>query len=318
MFTNAILLGLLFTYLQRFVIMRRLQVSILYRLDIFKSQSLGYKTSVYALSGQVRSLYSYAMNFNDKVIFVTGGSSGIGAAIAVKFAAHGAKVAIVGRNETKLKNVSVECERSGSKPLIIIADVARDGDADKAISATITHFGKIDVLVNNAGITGYSSIVTNDTMVLFDRIMSVNLRAAVYITHLTVPYLIETKGNIINVSSIASTCALSKGHYAYCTSKAALDHFSRCIALELAPKGVRVNTVNPGPVKTDFVENMRTLNAYSDDVWEKLKTIMPLKRIGNSEEIADLVIFVASDNAGSVTGSSFFSDNGSLVRGAFE
>ncbi|XP_030025307.2 2-(R)-hydroxypropyl-CoM dehydrogenase isoform X2 [Manduca sexta] len=249
---------------------------------------------------------------------MTGGSSGIGAAIAIKFAAHGTKVAIVGRNETKLKNVSEECERSGSKPLVIIADVAKEVDANRAVRDTIAHFGKINVLVNNAGIGGNSSIMANDTMTVFDRIMSVNLRAAVYITHLTVPYLIETKGNIINVSSIAATCVLSKGDYAYCTSKAALDHFSRCIALELAPKGVRVNTVNPGPVKTDFVENMGTLNAYSDDVWEKLKTIMPLKRIGNSEEIADLVIFVASDNAGSVTGSSFFSDNGSLVRGAFE
>ncbi|XP_030025308.2 2-(R)-hydroxypropyl-CoM dehydrogenase-like [Manduca sexta] len=258
------------------------------------------------------------MNFNDKVIFVTGGSSGIGAAIAVKFAAHGAKVAIVGRNETKLKNVSVECERSGSKPLIIIADVARDGDADKAISATITHFGKIDVLVNNAGITGYSSIVTNDTMVLFDRIMSVNLRAAVFITHLTVPYLIETKGNIINVSSIASTCALSKGHYAYCTSKAALDHFSRCIALELAPQGVRVNTVNPGPVKTDIIENTGTPEAFLGDVWEKYKNIMPLKRIGEPEEIADLVMFLASDKARGITGGSFISDNGTLLRGSLE
>ncbi|KAJ0174698.1 hypothetical protein K1T71_009806 [Dendrolimus kikuchii] len=258
------------------------------------------------------------MNFSNKVVLVTGASSGIGAAIAIKFSEQGAKVALVGRNETKLSNVSKKCADSGGEPLVILADITNNDDAKRIISETIGKFGKLDVLVNNAGICTFASITALQTMDVFDKVMATNLRSAVYITHLCVGYLEETKGNIINISSIAGLAVLSKQLFAYSTSKAALDHFTRCIALELASKGVRVNSVNPGPVKTDIYENSGYNEATEQIIWETMKKATAVDRITEPEEIADLVLFLTSDKAKSITGSVYVADNGMLLKGGGE
>ncbi|KAJ0174699.1 hypothetical protein K1T71_009807 [Dendrolimus kikuchii] len=258
------------------------------------------------------------MNFSNKVVLVTGASSGIGAAIAIKFSEQGAKVALVGRNETKLRNVSKKCADSGGEPLVIFADITNDDDTKRIISETIGKFGKLDVLVNNAGIGTSASITALQAMDVFDKVMATNLRSAVYMTHLCVGYLEETKGNIINISSIAGLEVLGKQIFAYSTSKAALDHFTRCIALELASKGVRVNSVNPGPVKTDIIENSGYNEAYEQIIWETMKKATALDRIAEPEEIADLVLFLTSDKAKSITGSVYVTDNGTLLKGGMK
>lgn len=248
------------------------------------------------------------------MVLVTGASSGIGAAIAIQFAAEGAKVAMVARNEKKLYDVSEKCEKVGSKPLVIIADVSKDEDAKRIISQTIESFGKLDVLVNNAGIgQAPLSILSEEFVEVFDRIMSVNLRSVVVLTNLAAPHLVETKGNVVNISSIAAKMTIN-GLTSYCTSKAGMDHFTRCVALELAPKGVRVNVINPGAVKTDIIENMGMTKEESDKIWDGAKTTTPLQRIGDPEEIADLTLFLASDVARSITGSTYVSDNGGLLK----
>ncbi|XP_049872003.1 glucose 1-dehydrogenase 3-like [Pectinophora gossypiella] len=249
------------------------------------------------------------MSLNNKVAIVTGGSSGIGAAIAVKFVAEGAKVTIVARNEKKLAAVSGECQKNGSQPLIIVADVTKEDDAKRIINNTIKHFGKLDILVNNAGTGNHTSIFDKNVMDDFDKVMAINLRSIVYLTHLAAPYIIETKGNIINMSSVCAKCCWENG-LIYNTSKAALDHFTRCVALELAPKGVRANTINPGPVKTDILDNI----GADPSLWEKFKDGTALKRIGEVEEIADLAAFIASDKGRSITGASLLSDNGTLLK----
>ncbi|MBH0219563.1 SDR family NAD(P)-dependent oxidoreductase, partial [Listeria monocytogenes] len=180
-----------------------------------------------------------------------GASSGIGAATAIKFAEEGAKVALVGRNQEKLNNVAKKC----GNPLIIAADVSKDEDAKRVIEETLRYFGGIDVLVNNAGIVSRTNIQDNGVIPVYDRIMSTNLRAVVVLTHLAAPHIVKTKGNIVNISSVAGYRIFQES-FAYCTSKAGLDHFTRAVALELAPHGVRVNVINPGPVKTDIIENM--------------------------------------------------------------
>lgn len=253
------------------------------------------------------------MSHKNKVVLVTGGSSGIGAAIAVRFTEEGAKVAIVGRNETKLDNVAKTCERNGHKPLIIRADVSNDDDVKRIVSTTIQHFEKLDVLVNNAGFTKVTNILDKDVMAKYDEIMGTNLRAVVYLTHLAAPYLIESQGNIINMSSITSTITSFVGTFVYSTSKAGLDHFTRCIALELAPKGVRVNAINPGFVRTDILENMGISSEESDKIFEMQKYSTPLGKIIESEEIADLVAYLASDRAKSITGATHVVDNGTLL-----
>ncbi|XP_049871925.1 glucose 1-dehydrogenase 2-like [Pectinophora gossypiella] len=254
------------------------------------------------------------MSLKNKVAIVTGGSSGIGAAIAVAFTAEGAKVAIVARNETKLAEVAKECEKNGAEPLVIVADVSKEDDAQKIIETTLKKFGKLDILVNNAGIARSGSILDKDSLAKFDQVLATNLRSVVYLTHLAAPHIIETKGNIINMSSVAAIGVFAPNTFIYNTSKAALDHFTRCIALELAPKGVRVNNINPGPVKSDIVANTGADPAMQAMSWEMMKGKTALKRIGDPEEIADLAVFIASDKGRSITGSSIVSDNGTLLQ----
>nr|XP_049694241.1 17-beta-hydroxysteroid dehydrogenase 14-like [Helicoverpa armigera] len=249
------------------------------------------------------------MSFQDKVVIVTGSSSGIGAAIAIKFAEEGAKVAIVGRNQEKLNNVAKKC----GKPLVLVADVTKDEDNKRIVDETVRVFGKLDILVNNAGVANSGSIQAEDAMTTFDKLMTTNLRSAVYLTHLAAPHLVKTKGNIVNISSVVAFRVITKEMFAYCTSKAALDHFSRAVALELASSGVRVNIVNPGPVHTDCFVNSGATKEQEAAILKQLGDAMPLKRVSVSEEIADLVLFLASEKAKAITGSNFVTDNGASV-----
>lgn len=254
------------------------------------------------------------MSFKDKVVIITGGSSGIGAAAAIKFTKEGAKVVIVGRNEKKLQNVASQCEKAGKKPLIVIAELANDEEVEKIMSDTLKHYGKLDVLVNNAGIPVQSSILAPDTIKAFDKIHAVNLRSIVHLTNLAAPHIVETKGNIINVSSVGSTSVSTPIGFAYNTVKAGLDHFTRCIALELAPKGVRVNVINPGIVRTDIMKHYVTDENLEKQMYELAGKNAPLQKIAESDEIADLILYLASDKAKSITGATHVIDNGFLLK----
>ncbi|XP_023933763.2 17-beta-hydroxysteroid dehydrogenase 14-like [Bicyclus anynana] len=246
------------------------------------------------------------MSLSNKVVIVTGASSGIGAAIAVAFSSAGAHVAIVGRNETKLSDVAAKC----TNPLVIIADVTKEKDARAVIDKTIKKFGKLDVLINNAGLTVPASILQGDMMKAYDTIMDINVRAVVQLTTLAAPHLVKTKGNIVNISSVAGQLApVYPSTINYNMSKAAVTHFGKCAAVEFAEHGVRVNTVSPGPVYTDFLENSK-----SSIKWEQYKAINVLKRVSEPDEIADLVLFLASDKARGITGSEFVSDNGTCIK----
>ncbi|XP_026740484.1 uncharacterized protein LOC113502929 [Trichoplusia ni] len=249
------------------------------------------------------------MSFAGKVVLVTGGSSGIGAAAAVLFAKEGAAVAVVGRNRAKLDSVAQRCRELGARTLLITADIANDQEASTIVQKTIDEFGKLDVLINNAGIyLEGDGLFNGKIMESYDKIMNTNLRAAVNITNLAVPHLVISKGNIINISSTLgskpSSLALS-----YCVSKAGLDQFSRVAALELAPSGVRVNIVSPGPVITDILDNAGITN----NVFEDWRMLTALKRVAAPEEIGDMLVFLASDKAKSITGANFFVDNGELL-----
>ncbi|XP_034835617.1 meso-2,3-butanediol dehydrogenase-like [Maniola hyperantus] len=247
------------------------------------------------------------MGFKNKVVIVTGASSGIGASVAIAFSAAGAKVVMVGRNETKLKKVAAQC----NKPLVIIADVTKDDDVKRIMDETIKKFGQLDILINNAGLSRVGNIMEADNMMKsYDIIMNTNVRGLVHITSLAAPHLAKTKGNIVNISSVAALITPTfKGTTNYYISKAAVNHFGACAAAELAVDGIRVNTISPGPVRTDFITN-----AKLDADYEVIKTKNVLNRISEPEEIADLVLFVASDKAKGITGSNFLSDNGMLVK----
>lgn len=251
------------------------------------------------------------MSFSSKVVIVTGGSSGIGASTAISFAKEGADVAIVGRNENRLKQIAEKISRIGKKPFIITADVNKDEDLKAIIAKTIDNYGKIDVLVNSAGIIASVTVLDEKLPETFDKIMNTNLRSVVLLTNYAAPHLVKTKGNIVNVSSVAGTTTMSlfgTGYAASCASKAGLDHFSRVAALELADKGVRVNIVSPGPVETPIIEWSGTTD------WNPIVAKTALKVLTQPEEIADMVLYLASDKARSITGSNFVVDSGISLK----
>ncbi|CAH0686372.1 unnamed protein product [Spodoptera exigua] len=244
------------------------------------------------------------MSFANKVVLITGGSSGIGAATAILFSQEGANVVIVGRNETKLSNVAEKC----SDPLVIKADVTNKEDAKRIIDETIQAYGKIDVLVNNAGIVRYGSILDENILETFDELMETNLRSLLHVTYLAVPHIIEAKGNIVNISTIAGKIFPDPSLMAYGVSKAGVDHLTRGLALQLAKYGVRVNNISPGPTVSDIL-----LNSGVDIPWESIAPTMPLGKVCEAEEVADMIMFLASDKAKSITGVDYVIDNGKML-----
>jgi NAD(P)-dependent dehydrogenase (short-subunit alcohol dehydrogenase family) len=254
------------------------------------------------------------MEFKGKVVIITGSSSGIGEGTAMKFASLGANVVITGRDELKIKNVAQKCRQiSGEKVLEVKADLLKDNEVKNLFEKTIKEFGKIDILVNNAGVGSMNSIKDPNIMESFDTVMNTNVRCVLLLTSLVVPYLEKTKGSIINISSCAGLIPRAQ-MMIYCTAKSALDMFSKCLALELGPKGIRVNSINPAAIRTPIFNN------YSPQALEKVveycKNSYPLGRIGEVEDVAELVAFIASERASFITGTTIPVDGGSLNSSA--
>ncbi|XP_001359036.2 cyclopentanol dehydrogenase-like [Drosophila pseudoobscura] len=247
--------------------------------------------------------------FKDKVIIVTGASSGIGACTAVHLARLGGLLTIVGRNVEKLKATADEIVAAGGAPaLLIAADMNKESDVEKIVSATLVKHGRVDVLVNNAGILETGTI-ENTSLEQYDRLMNTNVRAIYHLTMLATPELIKTKGNIVNVSSVNGIRSFP-GVLAYNVSKAAVDQFTRCVALELAPKGVRVNSVNPGVIITE----LQRRGGLDDEAYAKFlehaKVTHALGRPGDVSEVAAAIAFLASNEASFSTGISLPVDGG--------
>lgn len=253
------------------------------------------------MNQSVRDNPSVRMDFTGKVVIITGASAGIGASCALHFAKLSAKLALVGRNQKNLESVADQCQQAnGSAPLIIVADISVEENIPRIVNETIDKYGRLDVLVNNAGIVlmgGVTGDVNN-----FDRMIATNVRGPYLLTQQAIPHLVKTKGNIVNVSSIVSTVPMP-AMMSYCMTKAALDMFTKCVALELADKGVRVNSINPGPVGTDLFKAAGFDEHSNKKLYDSMAATMPLKKYARSEDVAKLVVFVASDSAGCITGS---------------
>lgn len=249
-------------------------------------------------------------DFEGKVVVITGASSGIGAGTAEFLATKGAWLVLVGRNEENLQNVAAKCHptHGAAEPLQIAADVTNEADAKRIIDTTIEKFKKLDVLVNNAGILKRGSIETS-TLEDYDTIMNVNVRSVFHLTQLAVPHLIATKGSIVNVSSVNGMRSFP-GVLAYNISKSALDQFTQCVALELADKGVRVNSVNPGVIFTNIHKRGGMDEQAYAAFLEHSKTTHALGRHGNPIEVAEAIAFLASSRASFITGSLLPVDGG--------
>lgn len=251
---------------------------------------------------------SHAGEFRGKVALITGASSGIGRATAVALAKAGAEVAIVSRREKELNDTAEEITRWGGKVEMLVGDVTQEAFVQQAVARAIRRLGGIDILVNAAGIIATASL-ENTSNELFDRMMSVNVRSIFLMMKASLTSLIERKGSIVNVSSVAGTRAFPNV-FAYVTSKAAVNAMTQCAALDLASKGVRVNAVNPGVVVT----NLHKAGGMASDAYEKFlehsKTTHPLGRVGNAEEVAEAILFLASSRSSWITGETLPIDGG--------
>jgi NAD(P)-dependent dehydrogenase (short-subunit alcohol dehydrogenase family) len=244
----------------------------------------------------------------DKIALVTGASSGIGRATALKFVAAGARVALVGRDAEALEAVAGEIAQQGGEAFAVAADVTKEADAERAVASSVERFGGLDVLVNAAGGL-HSGTVETTTLSAWDAMLDVNLRAVFHLMQLAIPHLEPRRGNIVNVSSVTGLRAFP-GVLAYCVSKAGVDQLTRCAALELAGKQIRVNAVNPGVVRTQ----VHRRGGMSEDAYaaflEHSRTTHPLGRVGEAEEVAELILFLASERAAWITGATYSIDGG--------
>jgi NAD(P)-dependent dehydrogenase (short-subunit alcohol dehydrogenase family) len=257
---------------------------------------------------QIRTEKMSDGSFVGKVALVTGATSGIGHACALAFAKAGAKVACVGRKENALRDVAEQIRAFDSEALTLQADLSSSAEAKRVVNETVAAFGGIDVLVNAAGHISSGTIETT-SLDAWDDMMNVNVRAAFQLMQAALPSLIALRGNIVSVSSVTGLRAFP-GVLAYCVSKAALDQLTRCASLELAAKGVRVNAVNPGVVVTEIHKRGGMSEEAYAAFLEHSKQTHPLGRTGTPEEIAALVLFLASEEASWITGATYSIDGG--------
>ncbi|KPM02735.1 reptin-like protein [Sarcoptes scabiei] len=244
------------------------------------------------------------IQYTGKTILVTGSTSGIGESIAKRMSELGANVVVTGRNQIEANRVADECYRLSPrklKPLVVIADLTVENDIIRLMKSTIAMFGKLDVLINNAGFCQITSILDPNSLNTFDSVWRLDVRSVIQLTLLAVPYLEQTKGNIINISSIVALKPLAS-FYGYCMAKSAIDSFTKCIALELGPKGIRVNAINAGAVKTNFLKTIGFSEQQVEQQEQLLRQSSPLNLFGDPQDIADMVVYVGSDYAKFLTG----------------
>jgi NAD(P)-dependent dehydrogenase (short-subunit alcohol dehydrogenase family) len=243
-----------------------------------------------------------------KVAIVTGASSGIGRAALGRFVEEGASVLAVGRDERVLAEIAVSVSQEGGLCEAFVADVTEPQAAQQIVAAAVERLGGIDVLVNAAGIIA-SGTVENTTDAAWEQMMAINLTAPFRLMRAATPHLAERRGAIVNVSSVTGLRSFP-GVLAYCVSKSGVDQLTRCAALELAPKQVRVNAVNPGVVVTNLHRRSGMDEPKYAAFLERAKETHPLGRPGTPEEIAEAILYLASSRSSWMTGETIALDGG--------
>ncbi len=248
------------------------------------------------------------MPFSKKVIVVTGASSGIGRATAEAFARAGGSVVLVGRSDAAIAQAERAIIEAGGRARVCRADLTDPDAPDRVVSEAVDGFGGLDILVNAAGIIGTGTVETTEDAA-WDLMMNINVRAPFRLMRAAAPHLKVRKGSIVNVSSVNGLRSFP-GVLAYCVSKSAVDQLTRCAALEMAPFGVRVNAVNPGVTVTNLHKRGGMDDAAYASFLERSKTTHPLGRAGEADEVASLILFLASDRAANMTGETIPIDGG--------
>ena len=242
-----------------------------------------------------------------KVALITGGSRGIGKKIAEEFAKHGYDLVInYVSDNTNLEELENDFKSLGAKALFVKTDVTNFEDCSNMVNKAIEEYGRIDVLVNNAGITKDSLLIRMKEED-FDKVININLKGTFNVTKNVVPFMIKQKeGKIINISSVVGVVG-NAGQANYSASKAGIIGFTKTLAKELASRNIRVNAVAPGFIQTDMTSVLK------DSVKENINNQIPLKRMGTAEEVANVVYFLADDVSSYITGQVINVDGGMVM-----
>jgi NAD(P)-dependent dehydrogenase (short-subunit alcohol dehydrogenase family) len=244
------------------------------------------------------------MKLQNKIAVITGGNSGIGLATAHEFKAQGARVIIIGRNSDA---VAAAAKDVGGDTLGITADVSHVADIDKAIATIREKAGRIDVLFANAGIAKFVPLA-DSTEDLYDEMADANVKGAYFTVQRALPLLTDGASVILTSSTVASFGMAGASIYAF--TKAALNSIARCLAVELAPRKIRVNVVSPGPISTPIFGKMGMSKEALDHTAAGILAGVPLGRFGEASEIAKGVTYLASDDSSYVTGTELLIDGG--------
>jgi 3-oxoacyl-[acyl-carrier protein] reductase len=242
----------------------------------------------------------------DKVAVVTGGTRGIGKAIALRLASEGAKVMIAATNSERCAKIVAEIQEMGGTVAAMVCDISQRGDVEQLAAETIKRFGKVDILVNNAGITrdGILKRITDD---MWESVIDINLKSVFICSQIFSPYMAEQKwGRIINMSSLSGAWG-TIGQANYAASKAGIIGFTKTLARELGRKNITVNAIAPGLINTDMAKEI------PEQTLKETLAGIPLGRLGEPEEIAAAVSYLASEEAGFVNGITLHINGGAYL-----
>ena len=253
------------------------------------------------------------MGFEGKTAIVTGGAQGIGRAIALRLARDGANVGILDINKDQASKTAEEIKKLGVGATAIECNVTDYPKVKEAVDKIHKEYGSIDILINNAGIDESRAFVDTDEA-LWDRILNVNYRSFLIVSHICIPYMIEQKGgNIVSMGSDAGRIGAA-GEVLYCGTKAAIMASSKALARELIRYNIRVNAVSPGPVHTDLWDQLHP-GEKGQKVTEAVTRVIPMRRLGTPEDVADVVAFFVSDDSRYLTGQVLSIDGGLTMIG---
>jgi NAD(P)-dependent dehydrogenase (short-subunit alcohol dehydrogenase family) len=251
------------------------------------------------------------MRLKDKVAIITGATKGIGLACAQEFADEGAKVVLVGRTDSLGEAAAQEIRGAGGKALFVHCDVSQKAEVDALVKATVDHFGRIDVVVNNAGVN-HSANFFDTTEEDWDWVISVDLKGTFLVSQAAARVMVDQGrgGAIVNVSSVMAQLALAD-QIPYCAAKGGVNQLTKAMGLALIKHGIRVNAVAPGPVMTELMERV----VHSPEKHAVLMDRLPIGYIASCQEIARVILYMASDDAAYFVGQTVYPDGGRSIQG---